>query len=59
MYNIFMAWLESLGGDILGGVGSAMLGSLFSGGFVFEIVIIILLFGFVESLLGRLASKII
>ena len=54
-----MAWLEDLGSDILGGVGSAMFGSLLSGGFIFEIVIIILLFGFVESLLGRLASKII
>ena len=52
-------WLEDGIGSIFSGIGSAMLGNLLSGGFVFEIVIIILLFGFIESLLGRLASKII
>ena len=54
-----MAWLEDGITSIFSGIGSAMLGSLLSGGVIFEIVIIILLFGFVESLLGRLASKII
>ena len=54
-----MAWLEDGVSSLFSGIASSMFSSLLSGGVMFELLIVMLLFIFVETALHKLVDKII